>query len=300
MAAPERGAPPDSPAERDAHFRRLERQWQEDVGQHLLDVPHGMPGSAAVFERQFQRVIDQLPLDAGGVIAEVGCGKGHFLAQARRTAGPGGPRFVGIDLSHAVHALPGKGLAGLQADGEALPFADGSLVAMVYDGALHHLIDYRAALHDAWRALAPGGRIVIFEPVSSPFTRLVHRVLDPFVFQQVEYESPIDQEYKHAFLEAPVLETLDELGMPWTLERTDALAYPMTGCYAGSVFARSLAWMRFVMAVEGFFERVPVLRRLLAVLAWRFLVVARKPDAPTARAPHAPAAPDAASPTASD
>jgi len=269
-------------AERDARFRRLERQWQEDVGQHLLDVPHGLPGSAAVFARQFQRVITQLDLDAGGVIAEVGCGKGHFLEQLARTVGPDGPQPVGIDLSGAVHALPAKGLAGLQADGEALPFADGSLAALVYDGALHHLIDYRAALHDAHRALAPGGRIVIFEPVSSRFTRLVHRVLDPLVFAQVEYESPIDQEYKHAFLEEPVLATLDGLGMPWTLERTDALAYPMTGCYAGSVFARSLAWMRLVMTVEAFCERVPGLRRLLGVLAWRFLVVAHKPGEPAA------------------
>jgi ubiquinone/menaquinone biosynthesis C-methylase UbiE len=271
-------APGDAAArERDARFRQLERRWQEEVGQHLLDVPHDAPGSAAVFERQFARVIARLDLDAPGPIAEVGCGKGHFLAQVARAARPRRLRLVGIDLSGAVLALPAKGLAGLKADGEALPFADGTLSAVVYDGALHHLIDYRSALRDACRALAPGGRIVIFEPVSSPFTRLVHRVLDPIVFRKTEYESPIDQEYKHAFREEPVLETLRELGMPCTIERTDALAYPLTGCYAGSAFARSLALMRFVMALESFAERVPVLRRLLAIVAWRFLVVARKP-----------------------
>jgi len=272
MAAPERDR-----SQRDAHFRRLERQWQEKVGQHLLDVPHESPGSAVVFERQFGRVIEHLDLDPSGVIAEVGCGKGHFLAQVARTAGPRRPRLVGIDLSHAVQALPAKSLFGVLADGECLPFADGTLSAVVYDGALHHLIDYRAALRAAHRALAPGGRIVIFEPVSSPFTRLAHRVLDPIVFRQTEYESPIDQEYKHAFLEAPVLSTLRELGMACSIERTDALAYPLTGCYAGSVFARSLPLMRFVMAVEAFCERVPLLRTLLAVVAWRFLVVATKP-----------------------
>ncbi len=272
MSTPEANSP-----DRDAHFRQLERAWQEEVGQHLLDVPHESPGSALVFERQFARVIEHLDLSPGGVIAEVGCGKGHFLAQVAREAGPGGATVVGIDLSSAVLALPGKGLAGLKADGEGLPFADGSLRAMVYDGALHHLIDYRAALHDAYRTLAPGGRIVIFEPVSSPFTRFVHRVLDPFVFQQVEYESPIDQEYKHAFLEAPVLETLDELGMPYTLERSDALAYPLTGCYAGSVFARSLPLMRFVMTLESIGERIPLVRGLLRFASWRFLVVATKP-----------------------
>lgn len=267
----------ETPAERDQRFRQLERAWQDEVGQYLLDVPHEAPGSALVFERQFQRVIDHLDLSPGGAIAEVGCGKGHFLAQARRSAGSAGATLVGIDLSHAVKALPGKGLAGLQADGEALPFADGSLRAMVYDGALHHLIDYRAALHDAHRVLAPGGRIVIFEPVSSPFTRFVHRVLDPIVFSQTEYESPIDQEYKHVFREAPVLETLAELGMAHTIERTDALAYPMTGCYAGSVFSRSLPWMRFVLRAETLGERLPGVRNLLRFASWRFLVVATKP-----------------------
>jgi len=285
MSAP---APDAAARERDARFRQLERRWQEDVGQHLLDVPHDAPGSAAVFERQFARVIAHLDLDARRPIAEVGCGKGHFLAQVARSAAGRRLPLVGIDLSGAVHALPAKGLAGLQADGEALPFADGTLSAVVYDGALHHLIDYRAALHDAHRALAPGGRIVIFEPVSSPFTRLVHRVLDPIVFRKTEYESPIDQEYKHVFREEPVLATLRELGMPYTIERTDALAYPLTGCYAGSAFGRSLPLMRFVMALEAFAERVPLLRTLLAIVAWRFLVVARKDGAPDARFRPAP------------
>jgi len=276
MASPE-PRPETTPTERDARFRRLERTWQEEVGQHLLDVPHESPGSAMVFERQFQRVIDRLDLSPGGAIAEVGCGKGHFLAQLARSAGPDGPTLLGIDLSSAVKSLPAKGIAGIRADGEALPFADGTLRALVYDGALHHLIDYRAALRDAHRTLSPGGRIVIFEPVSSPFTRLVHRVLDPIVFRKTEYESPIDQEYKHAFLEHPVLETLAELGMPCTLERSDALAYPLTGCYAGSVFSRSLPLMRFVMAVEAACERIPLVRSLLRIAAWRFLVVASKP-----------------------
>jgi len=276
MAAPERDSDARSKAARDAHYRRLERAWQEEVGQHLLDVPHQSPGSSLVFERQFQRVIAHLDLAATRPIAEVGCGKGHFLAQVARAAGAGGPLLVGIDLSHAVHALPGKGLCGLQADGEALPFADGSLSAVIYDGALHHLIDFRAALRDAHRTLAPGGRLVIFEPLSSRFTRAVHRVLDPIVFRQTEYESPIDQEYKHVFREEPVLETLRELGMPYTIERSDAFAYPLTGCYAGSVFSRSLGLMRGVLALEHLAERTPGLRGLARFMAWRFLAVATR------------------------
>ncbi len=283
MAAPEGDATePQTDEQRAAQFRKLERTWQEEVGQHLLDVPHQSPGSSLVFERQFARVIEHLDLSpaAGGAIAEIGCGKGHFLSQVARSAEADGPLLVGIDLSHAVHALPGKGLAGLQADGEALPFADGTLSAVVYDGALHHLIDFQAALRDAHRTLAPGGRFVIFEPLSSPFTRTVHRVLDPIVFTQTEYESPIDQEYKHVFREEPVLETLRELDMPYVIERSDALAYPLTGCYAGSVFSRSLGLMRAVLGVERAGERIPGVRSLLRMMAWRFLVVATKQGDP--------------------
>lgn len=268
-------------AERDAHFRKLERRWQEEVGRHLLDVPHDAAGSRAVFARQFQSVIDQIDLGRPGFLVEIGCGKGHFLAAVREQAGPDGPTPVGVDLSRAVCELPAKGLSGMRADGEALPFRDGSVACIVYDGALHHLIDFRAALRTAWRILEPGGSILIFEPVSSRFTRFVHHLLDPIVFRKVVYESPIDQEYKDYFHEDTILEALRELGMEPTATRSDFLAYPLTGCYAGSAFGRSERLMKTLLAVESFMHRVPILRALAAALSWRVLIVARKPD-PTA------------------
>ncbi|MGH0034469.1 MAG: class I SAM-dependent methyltransferase [Myxococcota bacterium] len=274
-----------APAERDARFRHLERQWQEEVGRHLLDVPHGAAGSRAVFAHQFGYVIDEIDFERGGFLVEVGCGKGHFLAEVGARCGSSGPTPVGIDLSRAVQDLPAKGLAGLRADGEALPFRDGSVSSVIYDGALHHLIDFRAALRTAHRILEPGGRILIFEPVSSPFTRLVHRVLDPIVFRKVMYESPIDQEYKDYFHEQVILDALRELGMEPSARRSDFLAYPLTGCYAGSAFGRSERLMKALLAVESWMMRVPVLRSLAAALCWRVLIVARKADTDAGTAP---------------
>jgi SAM-dependent methyltransferase len=264
-------------AEKDARFRRLERRWQDDVGQHLLDTPHQTPGSAAVFERQFQRVIDLLDLERPGFVVEVGCGKGHFLSQLQRQLGKRGPVPVGVDVSGAVTALPDKTLIGVQADGEALPFRGGSLSAVVYHGSLHHVIDYPKAIGEAHRALAPGGRLLIFEPVSTRFSRLVHAILDPLGFE--EYESPIDLEYKSGFRTERILAAIRDLDMPHTVSWSDFVAYPLTGCYGGASLGRFSGLMRLLLRFEAWGERIPGVRRILATVAWRILVVATKPEA---------------------
>jgi SAM-dependent methyltransferase len=262
------------PGERDDHFRQLERRWQDEVGQHLLDAPHQAPGSAAVFVRQFQRVIDRIDLTHPGFVVEVGCGKGHFLSQLRDQRGERGPTPVGADLSRAVHALPGKGLCGVQADGETLPFRDGSMRAVVYHGALHHVIDYPKAIREAYRVLAPGGALLIFEPVATRFSRLVHRVLDPLGFE--DYESPVDLEYKTDFRLGRILETLRELNMPYTVSWSDSIAYPLTGCYSGTSVGRFSGLMRTLLALETWGERVPGIRTLLGLVAWRVFVAGTK------------------------
>ena len=264
--------------DRDSEFRKLEREWQNSIGRHLLDGPHEAIGSSEVFAAQFVRIINQIDLTLPGPIVEIGCGKGHFLEQLAETARERGieKEIIGIDISQAVEALPAKGLAGVCADGQELPLVDGSLSALVYDGALHHLIDYPAALREAYRVLRPGGRLILFEPVSSVFTRAVHHILDPLVFREVEYESPIDQEYKDHFREELVLSTLADLGMTVTTSRSDFLAYPLTGCYAGSAFGRWPNFMRFMLRLEKFFEAVPGLRSIASFFSWRFLLVAEK------------------------
>lgn len=264
---------------KDDRYRRLEREWQNEVGHELLDGPHDNIGSARVFRSQFHRIIEQIDLTQPGLVAEVGCGKGHFLAELQDAASECGSavKVLGVDISKAVDALPEKGLTGVCADGEALPFADGTLKALVYDGALHHLIDYESAVREAHRTLQPGGQMILFEPVSSMFSRTVHRLLDPIVFEEVEYESPIDQEYKDHFREDKVIATLKQLGMKYTYRRTDFLAYPLTGCYAGSIFSRWPGFMLFLLRIEKICEKVPLLKQLASFLSWRFLLVAEKP-----------------------
>lgn len=268
--------PTPAPESEADEYRRLEREWQNTVGKDLLDIPWQQAGAKHVFERQFKRVGDCLDLQSPGTIVEVGCGKGHLLEWLQKQTQPGGPKLLGIDVSEAVLGTKERGLLGFRADGEFLPLRDESVRTLIYDGALHHLIDYEAGLRDAYRTLEPGGSFVLFEPVSSPFSRLVHHVLDPIVFKKVVYESPIDQHYKDYFEENRVIGTLKELGMELSFQRTDFLAYPLTGCYAGSAFGRSPRLMRFLLGVESAVEKIPPLRWLGEVVSWRFLIVATK------------------------
>lgn len=268
-----------SQAEAD-HFKILEREWQDEVGVTLLDKPYEMPGSAAVFYKQCDQLIRQIDPARSGPVVEIGCGKGHLLRRVRDAIGNGDRPLIGIDISRAVLQLPAHGLAGVRADGEFLPFRDGSVTHVLFDGALHHVINYPAALREAVRILCPGGRLIIYEPSTSRFNNVVHRLLDPIVFRKAAvYESPIDIRYKTAFRQDVIVDLLRQSGLRVEESRSDFLAYPFTGCYAGSVFARSERFMRLLLAIEERVAALPLLHRAAEAFAWRFTIVATKDGA---------------------
>jgi SAM-dependent methyltransferase len=59
---------------------------------------------------------------------------------------------------------------------ESLPFADGSVGALVLFDVLHHLADPRRFFAEAARVLAPGGRAVLCEPHVSPLSYPVYKL----------------------------------------------------------------------------------------------------------------------------
>jgi len=273
-----------------ARYRRLERAWQNDVGYALLDKPYEVPGSAAVFFNQWDRLIAHLDPRRDGMVIEVGCGKGHFLERVRASGRAPRALLAGVDISRAVASLRTRGLAGIQADGEHLPFRDATAAYVFFDGALHHVIDYPAAVREAVRVLAPGGTLVLYEPRSTWFNQFAHRLLDPIVFSRSrQYESPIDIRYKAAFQQRVIANVLRDLGLEMREQTSDFLAYPFTGCYAGSVFSRSERFMRLLLTLEDWIDATPALNRLARLFGWRFTIVATKGSAAMARAAASPA-----------
>ncbi|MEU8300349.1 methyltransferase domain-containing protein [Micromonospora sp. NPDC048909] len=122
----------------------------------LLDVADDLPGAAALRARSYD-LLAPLP-DA--VVVDVGCGTGRAVAELAAR----GARPIGVDRDERMVAVgrdrwPGADLR--VGDALGLPLADGAVTGYRADKVLHELPDPAAAVTEAHRVLAPGGRIVL-------------------------------------------------------------------------------------------------------------------------------------------
>lgn len=118
-----------------------------------------------------------------GDVLEIAVGTGrNFRHYAPRT------RVTGVELSGEMLALAQdraeRAAAAIelsQGDAQALPFGDESFDTILITLALCTIPDDRAAVREAWRALRPGGRLVLLEHVRSPVApvRAVQRLIEP-------------------------------------------------------------------------------------------------------------------------
>jgi 2-polyprenyl-3-methyl-5-hydroxy-6-metoxy-1,4-benzoquinol methylase len=103
---------------------------------------------------------------AGKTALDYGCGHGMAAVTLARA----GAAVTAFDLSPGYvaeardrAAANGVRVECVAADGEHLPFADGSFEAIWGNAILHHL-DLPAAARELWRVLKPGGVAVFAEP----------------------------------------------------------------------------------------------------------------------------------------
>jgi SAM-dependent methyltransferase len=110
-----------------------------------------------------------------GPVADVGCGRGWWLARMRHEGIDG----IGFepDTIRAADARHQSRRPVVAADARAIPLAAGSVGAVWCVHVLHHLADPAAALAEARRVLRPGGHLVLAETVDDhPAIRLARRI----------------------------------------------------------------------------------------------------------------------------
>jgi SAM-dependent methyltransferase len=128
-------------------------------------TPGGMPGQAR--ERAFQEELDRLVVDylgnaEGLAVLDIGCGSGRLAPLLGGAASITGVDIAAVALARARarHAsLPGFTFARM--DAAALGFPEASFDAAVMLDVLDGLADPAAALAEAARVLARGGRLMV-------------------------------------------------------------------------------------------------------------------------------------------
>lgn len=121
-----------------------------------LDAAEATPDATALRERSYQLLRPR----PGATIIDVGCGAGRAVADLAQR----GVRAIGVDPDPTMLATARSRFPGIDvraADATSLPLDDGQVHGYRADKVYHVLPEPAAALAEARRVLAPGGRIVL-------------------------------------------------------------------------------------------------------------------------------------------
>ncbi|MCC6318053.1 MAG: metalloregulator ArsR/SmtB family transcription factor [Gemmatimonadaceae bacterium] len=142
-----------------ADRRRRSREYFSTVAGQWSEVRRALFGS------QVDLHVALALLDPTSTVGDLGCGEGQF---AERLA-PHVARVIAVDASVEMLAAARGRLAAFpnvdvrQSDLERLPIEAGTLDTAICSLVLHYVAEPGRVLAEAWRALRPGGRLLIVD-----------------------------------------------------------------------------------------------------------------------------------------
>jgi SAM-dependent methyltransferase len=247
---------------------RVRAYWNEHI--HDLAISKHTPGSPGFFADLDEYHFDKLhhllrlvPFDGlrGKRVLDVGCGTGVDLVRFAQ----GGARVTGVDIADSAIGLARKNVAqrGLRAglvvaDGERLPFADGSFDYVFAHGVAQYTTDGPRLVREVHRVLAPGG-----EAVFQGYNRVSWlNALSALMKVDLEHEgAPVLRKYSPAEFKALV--------SPFADVRLVYERFPVKSRLHGGW--KGLAFNTFFV---GAFNAVP--RSLVERYGWHLLAFCRK------------------------
>jgi SAM-dependent methyltransferase len=153
-----------------ATIEEVRSYWDRHI--HDLDISTQPVGSRGFFDdldqyhfEKLHHLLRLVPFDGsrGQTVLEVGCGAGIDLARFAR----GGAVVTGVDVAPSAIALARANFAqqGLPgefqvADGEQLPFADGTFDLVYAHGVVQYTAHPQRLVDEVRRVLKPGGRAI--------------------------------------------------------------------------------------------------------------------------------------------
>ena len=125
------------------------------------------PFLRSIYDEWYGMLSKELPSGEGQVL-ELGSGAGYC-----------GKFIPGLITSEIFHCSRAR----VVADAQRMPFADGSLRAIVMTDVLHHMPNVELFFREASRCLRRGGKILMIEPWVTPWSRVIYTRLhhEPFL-----------------------------------------------------------------------------------------------------------------------
>ncbi len=195
--------------------------------------------------RLHDQIVKRIP-PAPAVVLDMGCGNGWLSS---RLLPMEGYRIISCDVSttnpkRAIEKFPSERHVGLVADAYYLPFKEGSLDAIVAAEIIEHVPDPVGFVASLYRAIKPGGRVIITTPYAQqvPYSMCVHcdrptphdAHIHSFHEENVDRLCPqgavaTQAKFNNSNLWKAKLNTLTRLLPAGVYERLDALASSMSG-----------------------------------------------------------------------
>lgn len=161
-----------------------------------LRVIRSNPFLVRLYRDWYARLAESIPAGEGAVL-ELGSGAG-FLAELV-------PGLVASEVFFCPNAK-------VILDGQCLPFADGTLRAVVMSDVLHHIPQPRRLFSEAARCVRPGGVVTLIEPWMTRWSLFVYQRLhyEPMDPRAADWEFPPDGPLAGA-----------NIALPWILFQRD-------------------------------------------------------------------------------
>jgi arsenite methyltransferase len=117
---------------------------------------------------QRQRILNELNLQSGEHVLDIGSGNGFLVREMIDILGPPG-KAVGIDLSDAMTLMAKNLCSGLlntefeTANATNLPFDDHAFDVVTATQCLSYVYEIEQALAEIYRVVKPGGRVILID-----------------------------------------------------------------------------------------------------------------------------------------
>lgn len=241
------------------------------IGQHDIEIHQNReswdrkPGLRAIYGEFYREITARIRRDIGGKIVELGSGLGNIKTML--------PECITTDI------FPNPWIDQVE-DAYQLSFENGSVSNLILFDVWHHLQFPGTALKEFRRVLAPGGRVIVFDPAMGLIGRVVlgcfhHEPLglkQPITWDAPKGSSTKEFSYYAAQGNASRIFRKPEFKAQladWRITELayfSGLAYVATGGFRGPQFAPGVV-LEWMTAVDSVLSKFPwIASRMLIVL----------------------------------